>query len=158
MPRSASTSTKSESFCGRSSWASTNSVRALSHFEKWWRSAWKARLSPGTTRTASSRPRRSEARATSSPPGRRKTKSPKPKYWVMNRRSSCSSSGEPFSRKSAPSARAEASCSGREECRSTGKSGKDSRTPRARSSPAVRERAPSRGNSTSEIKPSRSSG
>ena len=107
--------------------------------------------------SCSSSPRRSAARPTSVPSGRRKTKSPKPKCSSITSRSSWRSSGDPLRRKSAPTLWARASFSGREECRMIGTSGYAARTCRAKSAPARGTFSPARGNSTSEMMPSTSS-
>ena len=132
-------------------------MRALSQREKWFRPAWWTSDSSGTVASASSRPRRSAARPTSVPSGRRNTKSPKPKCSSITSRSSWRRSGDPFSRKSAPTLWASASFSGREEWSTIGTSGYAARTWRAKSAPARGTFSPARGNSTSEMMPRTSS-
>ncbi len=134
--------------------ASANSVRALSHFEKWLRAEWYAMLSPGTTRMCSSSDLRSFARPTSPRSGVLKTKSPKPNCSTMKLRRSWRASGESFNKNDAPAASARAAFAVTLDCSMTGTSGCACRTRRANSTPASAVITPPTGNSMSEITPS----
>ncbi len=111
-------------------------------------------LSPGTVSSSASSVRRSPARPTSVPSGRRKTKSPKPKLSSMNLRRSCRSTGDSFWRNAAPTDSASALFAGTLDWSATGTSGCTSRTRRANATPASGEMRPSIGNSMSEMTPS----
>ena len=112
-------------------------------------------LSAGTVWSFSSRLFRSLARSTSVPSGRRNTKSPKAKCSVMNRPRSASSVSEYLRRKAAPTSRAPDAKRSRLDWSRIGRSGAASRTRRASANPASGVATPPRGNSTSEISPSR---
>ena len=113
---------KSLARLGRKRAANSNSVRAISQFEKWFLSAWKINDLISIEAAHFCISLKLRARASSVPSGSLKTKSPNPKLRFMNEPSSLRSVGDFLFRNAALHSSALSALASSDDCSRTGRS------------------------------------